>query len=126
MLNTLKTNIQNYSVFLFSVLVTVLLTACSPHTATGTWLSSEVNTNNYSKIIVHFAPQSEIYSGNSATPTLYCGWSDSSKANIILECMKSEEQKQMDIYQFNVTDNTKAELIHKSEVIAKFSKPAKE
>ena len=60
------------------------------------------------------------------TALLYCGWSGSSKTNIILECMKSEDQKQMDIYLFNVTSDSKAELIHKDEVIAKFYKLTKE
>ncbi|MCW9047469.1 MAG: hypothetical protein OQK46_05260 [Gammaproteobacteria bacterium] len=120
MLNILKKHTKNYYVLLFSALVTAFLTACSPHPATGTWLASEVNTNNYSKIIVHFDPKLEIYSVQSNKPALYCGWSGANKNDIILECMSSENQKQMDIYQLNVTDESKAELVYEGEVIAKF------
>jgi len=109
--------------FMFSVLGATFLTACSPHPATGTWLSSEANTENYSKMIVHFEPKLEIYSGKSAKPTLYCGWSGFNKNSITLECMSSEEQKQMDMYQFDVMNSSQGELLYKGDVIAKFSKP---
>ncbi|MCW8935810.1 MAG: hypothetical protein OQK98_13870 [Gammaproteobacteria bacterium] len=122
MLNLIKKHTKNYYIFLFSVLATVFLTGCSPHTATGTWLVSEVNTNNYSKIIVHFEPKLEIYSAQSNKPALYCGWSGANKSDIILECMSSEDQKEMDVYQLNVTDESKAELVYKGEVIAKFTR----
>jgi len=119
MLKKLKAHIK---IFMFSVLVSSFLTACSPHPATGTWLSSDANTENYSKMVVHFEPRLEIYSKNSDKPTLYCGWSGYDKDSITLECMSSENQKQMDMYQFNVTQNSQAELLHDDKVIAKFSK----
>jgi len=122
MLNIFKRHITNLNILLFSTLGLTFLTACSPHPATGTWLSSEANTENYSKMIVHFEPRLEIYSGKSDKPTLYCGWSGFDSDSITLECMSSEEQEQMDMYQFNVIDNTQAELLFKGQVIAKFSK----
>jgi len=122
MLNIFKTQINNLHILLFSILGLTFLTACSPHPATGTWLSSGANSENYSKMIVHFEPRLEIYSGKSDKPTLFCGWSGFDNNSITLECMSSEEQKQMDMYQFDVKDKTQAELLFKNEVIATFSK----
>ena len=121
MLNILKRRI-NYFIFTFSALSLTVLTACSPHPATGTWLSSATNSENYSKMIVHFEPRLEIYSGKSDKPTLFCGWSGLNKNSITLECMSAEEQKQMDMYQINVTQDTQAELVYEGKVIAKFDK----
>jgi len=122
MLNILKTHMNTLHITLVSILGLIFLTACSPHPATGTWLSSGPNAGNYSKMIVHFEPRLEIYSDKSDKPTLFCGWSGYDNHSITLECMSSEEQEQMDMYQFDVKDNSQAELLFKGKVIAKFSK----
>ena len=98
-----------------------ILTGCAPHPATGTWISSAENEASFNKVIVHFEAKLEIYSKNSDKPVLYCGWSAASTPNINIACMRSENQKIMDIYQFNVTGENTAELMQKEKVIASFT-----
>ena len=110
------------SVFSLGVILTslIVLSGCSPHPASGNWVSSEDNSANFTKILVHFESRLEIFSGESEKPALYCGWSATSRQNIGIECLRSEDQDVMDVYQLNVEGEDKAELIQNGKVIARF------
>lgn len=105
---------------LFLSLNLIFISACSPHSASGTWVASEDNQANYSKILIHFDDKLEIYAQDAVKPVQYCGWSAISKQTIEMECMSSEDQKEMDIYQLNIIDKMNAELTYEGKVIAKF------
>lgn len=110
------------NVLLISFLSTLLLlTGCEPHPAAGVWLSDGENKAKITKILVHFEPHAEIYTQGRDEPVLFCGWSATSSQDASLECMKTEEQEVMDIYQLKISGESKAELIYKDKVIARFT-----
>ncbi len=115
-LNTVLTTI----ISLGYMLLLISLSGCSPHPASGNWVSPEENDAHFTKILVHFESRLEIFSDTSDTPLLYCGWSATSSQNIGIECLRSEDQKVMEIYQLNVEGEDKAELIQNGRVIARF------
>ncbi len=107
---------------LVSFLSTLLLiSGCTPHPAAGVWLANNENEANITKILVHFEPHAEIYIRGEDKPALFCGWSATSNQNARLECMKTEEQKEMDIYLLKVSGESKAKLIYKDKVLASFT-----
>lgn len=120
MLNQIKTTSQKALYILFISLSLSLLAACSPHPATGSWVSSSDNPANYSKILIHFEPKLEIYTTGSDKPVHYCGWSAISKKIIEMGCMSSDEQEIMDKFQLNIISEAKAELIENGKVVASF------
>jgi len=118
-----RSNIKS-SNYLLTTLLSLnmfLLSACSPHPAAGTWESDTDNEANFTKIIIHFEPRAEIYTSDKSSTNLHCSWSASSMRNIKLECLASDDQKIVDIYQLNVINNNTAELIFKEKVIAHFT-----
>lgn len=121
MFNRIKANTHNSLFALFLSLSLITLPACSPHPVTGTWVASGDNQANYSKITIHFDPTLEIYSNTPEQPVQYCGWSAVGKLNIDIECMSSEDQKELDIYQFNIISEMKAELVREGKVVASFT-----
>lgn len=120
MFNIIKEKSLRPLVILFSLFSFILLTACTPHSASGTWVASGANQFNYSKILIHFKPQLEIYATGSIKPVQYCGWSAISKQKIEMGCMSSNDQIEEDKYQLNIIDKAQAELIHEGKVIANF------
>jgi len=108
------------SIFLVSASI-ILLPACSPHPAAGTWESGSDNEAHFTKIVVHFEPRAEIYTSDKNSTDLHCSWSASSKNNIKLECLGSDDQKTPDIYQLNITNENSSELIFKGKIIASFT-----
>ena len=106
-------------VFFLSALL--LMSGCTPHPAAGVWLADHENEAKITKILVHFEPHAEIYIQGKDEPVLFCGWSATSKQDASLECMKTEEQKEMDIYLLKVSGETKAKLIYKDKTIASFT-----
>ena len=105
---------------LFLTLGLIILPACSPHPASGTWVSTGDNEYNYSKILIHFKPQLEIYTQGAEKPVQYCGWSAVTKQSIEMGCMSSNEQRVEDRYHFNILSKANAELIKDGKVIASF------
>jgi len=121
MCKRLKIKSSNFFVTALFSLSFILLPACSPHPAAGTWESSNDNEAHFTKIVVHFEPRAEIYTSDKNSSNLHCSWSASSKKNIKLECLGSDDQKMLDIYQLNITNINTAELIFKDKVIASFT-----
>jgi len=109
------------SIFLVSASI-ILLAACSPHPAAGTWGSGSDNEAHFTKIVVHFEPRAEIYTSDKNSTDLHCSWSASSKKSIKLECLGSDDQKIPDIYQLNITNKNSSELIFKGKIIASFTR----
>lgn len=107
-------------ILLFLSLSFVLLSACTPHSASGTWISSGDNKENYSKILIHFEPRLEIYAKGIDKPVQYCGWSAVTKQMIEMGCDSSSEQNDKDKYQFHIINKEKAELVQDGKVIANF------
>jgi len=120
MFDLLNVKPQKSLLILITMLSLVLLSACTPHSASGTWVASGDNQANYSKILIHFEPKLEIYAQGSVKPVQYCGWSAISKQKIEMGCMSSDDQIKADKYQLNIINKTNAELIQEGKVIANF------
>lgn len=112
----------NFKYLTFLTLLFLFLTGCSPHPATGNWVSSADNDSNYTKAVVHFQARVEIYSNATDKAELYCGWSASSKQNLTLECMASEDLKDKEIYEFNIVNEKSAELKKQGKLLAQFKR----
>jgi len=125
MLDHLKTKPQGLLLTVALSLCLTLLTGCSPHPASGTWKSSAENAAQLTTLNVHFEPRAEILSSNKEKTDLHCSWSAVDNLKIKLECLSSDEQTEVDIYQLSITSENKADLIYNKEVIGSFVKAAK-
>ena len=67
------------------VLSIILISACSPHPGTGTWLA-ENNKAEISKLVVNYDGKAEIYLNDSKKAEWHCFWAGLDKKELSLTC----------------------------------------
>ncbi|SFD11568.1 hypothetical protein [Pseudoalteromonas denitrificans] len=94
----------------------MLITGCNGHPAAGQWLSA--TGNHYSKIVISFDGQAQVYKGSAKLPTYHCFWAAFNENSINLDCGAKNETQQN--FTFEVTD-TYAKLNDNKKLLATFS-----
>lgn len=110
-----------YSHFPLIVVITLLLTACSPHPGTGVWKAVEDNEMGISKLTVGFEGRAEfISSKNDEKTSWHCFWGVAENENIRLDCSPSTNPEQEKSFILGINDQGLAELRDESTLLASF------
>lgn len=97
--------------------IAFLLSACTPHSASGVWTTTEDNEYGITKLIVAFEGRANFSTPKLDNANWRCFWSANSEHKTIMDCTPSTNPDQEE--QFILTVNTQgmAELQHNSKLI---------
>lgn len=110
-----------YSRFPLIVVITLLLTACSPHPGTGVWKAVDDNEMGISKLTVSFEGRAEFVSGKKDEKSVWhCFWTTFEKKKLRLDCTPSTNPEQKKSFILSANDQGQAELRDNSTLLASF------
>jgi len=116
-----------YSRFSFVLLVSVLLSACSPHKGTGVWKATTDNEWGIERLVVGFEGKAEFTSVKKDNAVWHCFWSTSANSAAVdekglsLDCTASTNTDKKEEFFVMVNDQGQAELRHDSVLLATFT-----
>ena len=102
------------------LLITVLLSGCTPHPASGVWKTTEDNAYGINKLVVAFDGKANFTTTKIESANWHCFWTASSKFEADLKCTPSTNPDQEESYILTVNDQGLADLQHNAQQIASF------
>jgi hypothetical protein len=108
---------MKFSIALFLLTNTLLLTACSPHPASGVWKTTADNDYGINKIVVGFDGKANFATPKLDNATWHCFWSAASEQETVLNCTPSTNPDQEERFILSIKNKATAELRHNSQVI---------
>jgi hypothetical protein len=112
---------MKYSYSLFSLGTAMLLTACTPHPASGVWTTTEDNAYGISKLVVGFEGRANFVTPKLDNSEWRCFWSATSKQETTLDCTPSTAPEQEERFLLTINAQGMAELQHDSKLVAIFT-----
>lgn len=106
---------------LFLLITTFLLSACSPHSASGVWQSVEDNDYGIKELIVSFDGRANFTSSKPDNATWHCFWSSTNKQEAELHCTPSTDPDREERFSLTINDQGLAELRHDTQLITLFT-----
>ena len=103
---------------LFLLISVVLLSACSPHSSTGVWKTTDDNEFGISKLVVAFDGKAEFVSKKLDNANWHCFWAATAKQEAELKCTPSTDTEKEESFKLRVNEQGLAELSHNSTLIA--------
>lgn len=98
----------------------LLISACSPHPGSATWLAIADQPTPFTKIAVHYDGKADIYSDSQADAVRRCFWSASSAQAIDLHCVDTGNTEHEENYRLTVNNTDTAVLTQSNTLIARF------
>jgi basic membrane lipoprotein Med (substrate-binding protein (PBP1-ABC) superfamily) len=98
----------------------LLISACSPHPGSATWLVTADQPATFTKIAVRYDGKADIYSNNQENAVRRCFWSAVSAQSINLHCIVANNTEHEEDFQLTVTNKDHAELTQSSTIIARY------
>jgi len=105
-----------YPLFLF--IIVALLSACSPHSASGVWKATQGNEYGISKLVVAFDGRAEFVTPKLDNANWHCFWSAVAEKTAELKCTPSTDTDMEETFKISINADGLAELSHKSKLIA--------
>ncbi|MBE9525403.1 MAG: hypothetical protein IME94_00375 [Proteobacteria bacterium] len=102
------------------------LSACSPHSGAGTWITDGNNPLKLTKIVVVFEGTADFFSeknketDNSAIRR--CFWSTAAEDQLQMQCVHADNTDLKETYQFTIIEGNQAQLTQNKQLIALFKK----
>jgi outer membrane biogenesis lipoprotein LolB len=115
-------NLMKFHSSLFLLSITLLLCACSPHPAAGVWKATEDNDYGITKLVVAFEGRADFVTRKLDNATWHCFWAVTGKQEASLDCTSSLNPEQEETFLLTVNNHGLAELRHKSQLVATFSR----
>lgn len=113
---------KKQTLLLILTVVLLVLSGCSPHPGTGTWLPVEGGTTEFSRITVNFDGRAELYTPASEKEVLRCFWGGESSQSMQLKCSLAADTDVEYLYQLKVNQSGEAELILSGKTLGIFYK----
>jgi len=106
---------------LFTPLLTLLVSACSPHPSSGQWHKLTIVESEISMIDVMFDGKAQMYGADQKQIIRRCFWAGQDSKTIALTCV-NPDNTDVDIkYQMRILDG-QANLLQADQTIASFRK----
>ncbi len=105
--------------FYFSAIVIFLslfLSACSPHPATGVWKATDDNALGVDRLVAGFEGRAEFTTSKINNALWHCFWSAADKKILKLNCAPSTDTEEKRVFIFSVNEQGLAELRDGSSV----------
>ena len=117
---------MNFSKLRFTAValfLSLFLSACSPHPATGVWKSTGDNQYGIDRLVVGFEGRAEFITKKLNNAVWHCFWSASDKKEQLnLDCSASIDPKLKKKFELSVNDQSFSELKENGEVLAIFAR----
>jgi hypothetical protein len=94
-----------------------LITACSPHPASGVWESIEDNDYGIETVVMSFSGRANFTARKLDNVTWHCFWSAKSKQEAELTCTPSTDTEKEEIFTLTINDQGLGELKRDSKLI---------
>ena len=108
--------------FLLLVSTILLLSACSPHSGTGVWITDAENQLGINKLVVGFEGRAEFVSTKPEKTDWHCFWRGSKEKELILDCKPSTNPDHEQSYVLSINDQGLAEFRNDSSLLAIFTR----
>ena len=106
---------------IFLLVTTFLISACSPHPASGVWKSLEDNDYGIKDLIVSFNGRANFTSSKLDKATWHCFWSSTDKQEAELRCTPSTDPDREERFILTINNQGLAELRHNAQLITLFT-----
>ena len=130
----IKQQKHSSGIYLLSIAIFSLLSisACSPHSGTGTWETDGNNSLTVSKIIISFEGTADFFSDtikpipkpDKKTNDAFrrCFWGAASENEMQLQCVHADNTDIQESYRFTIIEKDQAQLTQNEQLIALFTK----
>jgi len=104
-----------YTALLLSL--SICITACSPHPASGVWKATDDNDYGISKVIIGFDGRANFTSQKTNNAEWHCFWSTKNKQEILLNCTPSSNPESEERFTLNINNKRIGELQHNEQLV---------
>lgn len=94
----------------FILFLSLFLTACSPHPATGVWKTTGDNALGIDRLVAGFEGRAEFTTGKINNAVWHCFWGAADKKIIKLNCVPSIKTDEKRLFTLSVNEQGLAEL----------------
>lgn len=106
----------------FCVLVISLLSGCSPHPGSGSWLASGSNSEGFSQLQVHFDGKAELRYEDQTRGELHCFWQALNKDTVDMICSVAGDEETRLRYQLQTVGDSQGNLHREGEIVGRFDR----
>ncbi len=93
------------------IFLSLFLSACSPHPATGVWKATGENELGIDRLVVGFEGRAEFTTSKLNNAVWHCFWAAPDKVRFMLTCTPSTNPDQERVFVLRVNDQGLAELL---------------
>lgn len=98
--------------------IALLLSACTPHSASGVWRTTADNVYGINKLVVGFDGRANFTTAKLDNASWHCFWSATGELETVLTCTASTNPEQEERFILTIIKPGSAELQHKSQRVA--------
>jgi hypothetical protein len=99
------------------------LAGCSPHPATGSWISPTQADSGFSRLEVTYEGQALLFEAGEKEAGRRCFWGGESAQAIALTCKPAFNPESEERYRLTIGEDGSASLTRDGKVAARFSRP---
>lgn len=104
------------------VVITLLLSSCSPHSGTGVWKANADNEWGITRLVVGFEGRAEFKSTKKNNAVWHCFWTAAGdEKGVDLDCAPSTDTEHKQKFTVTVNDQGFAELRNEATLLATFT-----
>lgn len=103
------------------LIVALLLSACTPHPASGFWKTTQDNVYGITKLVIGFDGRAEFVTNKQDNATWRCFWSAIDERQARLKCTSSKNPEQDEDFILTINNQSQAELKHNDKQVASFT-----
>ena len=115
-------NILSFRIPAFVIFLSLFLSACSPHPATGVWKATADNKLGIDRLVVSFEGRAEFKTSKLDNADWHCFWAAPDKKQLKFDCTPSTNPDQTRSFVLSVNDKGLAELLGEGSLLATFTR----
>ena len=99
-----------------------MLSGCSPHPGSGSWLASENNSDDFVQLQVHFDGKAELHYADDKQGELHCFWQAFNQETLDMICTKAGDEDARLRFQLQVEGESHGKLHREGELVGRFDR----
>ena len=108
------------SLWLLILIISLLLSGCSPHPGSGIWVPVDKDVSLYSKVVVLFDGRAELFIPGREEHMYRCFWGGVSSDSIRMECVSADDEAITPIFTLQVVIGGRGELLESGQIVGYF------
>ena len=115
-------NILSFRIPAFVIFISLFLSACSPHPATGVWKATTDNKLGINRLVVGFEGRAEFKTSKLDNANWHCFWAAPDKKQLEFDCTPSTNPDEKRTFVLSVNDKGLAEMKEEGALLATFTR----